>query len=172
MSLPFTLMWSFSGSALVPSSLTTAPLTVTLPATISSSACLREATPAAAISFCRRCSIVLCTLFFVLGALLQRTKYKALRTKSFSSHHLNRGNLRRLATQTNLSIRIEAETLSTFRTSSDVQPPLCVPLPQSTSCPATSLSTTVIARHEFRGSREQLQVAGKQSRQVSRGTRW
>src|SRR5215207_9960802 len=57
MSLPFTLMWSLSGSAFVPSSLMTSPLTVTLPATIRSSACLREATPAAEMSFCRRCSI-------------------------------------------------------------------------------------------------------------------
>src|SRR6185369_4062839 len=37
----------------------TSPLTVTLPAAISSSACLREATPAAAINFCRRCSTVI-----------------------------------------------------------------------------------------------------------------
>src|SRR5437016_4285869 len=52
-------MWSIAGSALVPGSLTTFPLTVTSPAEINSSACRREAMPAAAISFCRRCSIVL-----------------------------------------------------------------------------------------------------------------
>jgi hypothetical protein len=51
MSLPLTLMWSLSGSALDPNSFTTAPLTVTLPDEMSSSACLREAMPAAAMSF-------------------------------------------------------------------------------------------------------------------------
>src|SRR5580658_5309867 len=47
-------MWSTSASALVPSSVTTFPFTLTWPALISSSALRREAIPAAAIIFCRR----------------------------------------------------------------------------------------------------------------------
>src|SRR5438067_4718247 len=47
-------MWSVSGSALEPSSLTICPLTATWPEVMSSSALRRDATPAAAIIFCRR----------------------------------------------------------------------------------------------------------------------
>src|SRR5688572_22606526 len=47
-------MWSRSGSTLWPVSLTTLPLTVTLPAAIISSASRRDATPAAASTFCKR----------------------------------------------------------------------------------------------------------------------
>src|SRR5687767_10738415 len=54
---PRTLMWSRAGSAFVPGSRTTSPLTVTSPASIISSACRRLASPAAAINFCRRSSI-------------------------------------------------------------------------------------------------------------------
>src|SRR5271155_3643098 len=43
-----------SASALVPSSVTTVPFTLTWPPLISSSALRREAIPAAAIIFCRR----------------------------------------------------------------------------------------------------------------------
>src|SRR5574341_415160 len=53
-SFPRTLMWSSAGSALVPNSLTTRPLTVTSPSRMSCSAARREAIPARAISFCRR----------------------------------------------------------------------------------------------------------------------
>src|SRR5215207_2723810 len=49
-------MWSRAGSAFVPSSRTTSPLTVTSPAAINSSAWRRDASPAAAINFCRRSS--------------------------------------------------------------------------------------------------------------------
>src|SRR5687767_7844080 len=49
-------MWSRAGSAFVPCSRTTSPLTVTSPASISSSAWRRDASPAAAINFCRRSS--------------------------------------------------------------------------------------------------------------------
>src|SRR5437773_11977113 len=47
-------MWSRSRSALVPSSVTTCPLTETAPPMISFSAARREAIPAAAMIFCRR----------------------------------------------------------------------------------------------------------------------
>jgi hypothetical protein len=53
---PRTLMWSRAGSAFVPNSRTTSPLTVTSPASINSSAWRRDASPAAAINFCRRSS--------------------------------------------------------------------------------------------------------------------
>src|SRR5216684_6817263 len=56
-SFPETLMWSRVSSALVPSSVTVCPLTVTWPEEISSSAWRREATPARAIIFWRRSSI-------------------------------------------------------------------------------------------------------------------
>src|SRR5215217_7631875 len=49
-------MWSRAGSAFVPCSRTTSPLTVTSPASINSSAWRRDASPAAAINFCRRSS--------------------------------------------------------------------------------------------------------------------
>src|SRR5947209_5953653 len=51
-------MWSRAGSAFVPSSRTVSPFTVPSPASINSSACRREASPAAAINFCRRSSMV------------------------------------------------------------------------------------------------------------------
>src|SRR5271166_4599212 len=47
-------MWSVSGSALLPNSVTTVPFTFTWPALINSSALRREAIPAAAMIFCRR----------------------------------------------------------------------------------------------------------------------
>src|SRR5579864_919747 len=53
-SLPFTRMWSRSGSALLPSSVTICPLTDTTPELISSSALRRDAIPAAAMIFCKR----------------------------------------------------------------------------------------------------------------------
>src|SRR5580658_10780851 len=62
-------MWSTSASALVPSSVTTVPLTFTWPALISSSALRREAIPAAAIIFCRRSAGMLTKLFFLGGRL-------------------------------------------------------------------------------------------------------
>src|SRR5438128_850192 len=55
-SLPSTLMWSRSMSALVPNSVMIWPLTVTRPWAISSSTLRREAMPAAAMIFCRRSS--------------------------------------------------------------------------------------------------------------------
>ena len=54
MSRPSTRMWSRSGSALAPSSVTTTPFTATLPAVMSCSALRREVTPAAAMIFCKR----------------------------------------------------------------------------------------------------------------------
>src|SRR5690242_4384860 len=47
-------MTSVAGSTLVPSRVTTTPLTSTSPSSISSSLRRREATPASASSFCRR----------------------------------------------------------------------------------------------------------------------
>ena len=51
---PSTRTSSAAGSALAPGIDTTAPLTVTRPSRISDSAARRDATPAAAISFCSR----------------------------------------------------------------------------------------------------------------------
>src|SRR5437762_7673372 len=50
-------MWSPSGSTRRPGSVTTSPLTLTLPAAINLSASRREATPAAASTFCNRSCI-------------------------------------------------------------------------------------------------------------------
>src|SRR4051812_13438818 len=48
-------MWSRSRSALVPSSVTIWPFTLTRPCVINSSALRREVTPAAAMIFCNLC---------------------------------------------------------------------------------------------------------------------
>src|SRR5215467_13656233 len=53
-SLPSTFTWSVERSALLPSSVTVWPFTLTRPWVISSSALRREAMPAAAMIFCRR----------------------------------------------------------------------------------------------------------------------
>src|ERR1051326_1156971 len=52
-------MWSVSRSALLPSSVTVWPFTVTRPCVISSSALRREETPAAAMIFCNRSAATL-----------------------------------------------------------------------------------------------------------------
>src|SRR4051812_29666423 len=57
MARPLTAMWSLSGSTLAPVSVTTLPLTSTLPAAISATASRRDATPAAASTFCNRSDI-------------------------------------------------------------------------------------------------------------------
>ena len=64
MGLPSTVMRAFLGSTLVPSSVTSLPLTRTLPAVITFSASRREATPAAAKIFCKRSSIKINSLNF------------------------------------------------------------------------------------------------------------
>src|SRR5690242_19683219 len=51
-------MWSRSGSAFEPSSVTSCPLTSTWPLEISCSALRREVTPAAAMIFCNRSSVI------------------------------------------------------------------------------------------------------------------
>src|SRR5580704_15885380 len=58
-----------SGSALVPSSVTTVPFTFTWPALINSSALRREAIPAAAIIFCRRSAGMCEELLFLTSGL-------------------------------------------------------------------------------------------------------
>src|SRR2546425_1244417 len=57
MSLPSTLIWSFSGSALEPSSVIVRPFTVTRPCRISCSALRRDVIPAPEMIFCKRPSI-------------------------------------------------------------------------------------------------------------------
>src|SRR5947208_2652033 len=57
MGRPSTTTWSWSGSTRRPGSVTTSPLTLTLPAAIKLSASRREATPAAASTFCKRSCI-------------------------------------------------------------------------------------------------------------------
>src|SRR5271163_1666351 len=62
-------MWSVSGSALLPSSVTTVPFTFTWPALISSSALRRDAMPAAAMIFCSRSAGMYEELLFLSGGL-------------------------------------------------------------------------------------------------------
>src|SRR5580693_2543254 len=75
-------MWSTSGSALLPSSVTTVPFTFTWPALMSSSALRRDAMPAAAIIFCRRSAGMYEGLFFLSGGLrdlFRRRRIRVLR---------------------------------------------------------------------------------------------